>query len=361
NCDDMVFVALAEDERLVEIWPVSESGSWVGRVIVGRIKTILPGQFSFIDVGAKKNAFINLKKGHGLKAGQSVLVQVEKDAVGTKGMCVSLEISLKGRLVVLNNSGAVGVSRKIEEKEARRLRKIARKALPQGYGAIIRTNAVGADADEISKEMSSLHIAHVDITTRAEYIKPPATLFPSAKKSTVFSDILSEDISEILIDAGDADFERISKEICGVLPVMGGRIFCRPLNLEKQAVAACAKEVPLSCGGYITIEQTEACVVIDVNTGSNVDKNYAETVLETNMEAGVAIAQQLRLRNLSGIIIVDFIDMQNLEEEAQVLTCLIEETKKDSIRTEVLGFVGLGMVQMTRQKTRACLMEVIKC
>ncbi|MCL2198259.1 MAG: ribonuclease E/G [Defluviitaleaceae bacterium] len=364
------FVALSEGERLVELFieavGVCDSGSWVGRVIVGRIKTILPGQFAFIDIGAKKNAFINLRKGHGLKAGQAILVQVEKDAVGTKGMYVSLEISLKGRFVVLNNGQAVGVSRKIEDdKEARRLRKIVRKVLPQGYGAIIRTNARGVSAEVISEEILSLHEAHADITARAEFIKPPATLFPSARKNTLLSDILSEDIAEVLVDVADDElFDAVEQEICGVLPSMAGRIQRRPLNLEKQAVAACAKEVPLPCGGYITVEQTEACVVVDVNTGSNVGKvNYAETVLDTNLEAATEIAAQLRLRNLSGIIIVDFIDMQNQAEEAEVLERLEAEVKKDRIKTEVLGFVGLGMVQMTRQKTRPPISETmqIKC
>jgi ribonuclease G len=369
-----VFTAITENEKLTELFidPINENnennenGSWVGRIVVGRIKTILPGQFAFIDIGGKKNAFINLHKGHGLKAGLPVLVQVQKDAVGTKGMMVSLEISLKGRLVVLCATGntAVGISRKIEdEKESRRLRKIARKHLPSGYSIIIRTNAKNQPAEEIAAEIADLHKTHTEITTRAEFIRPPATLHPTSQNNykNLLADLVSQDLDEIHICAETDRSVSLTKDaICSLLPEIEPKISHQPVHLEKKIKSALEKEVPLPCGGFITIEQTEACVVVDVNTGSNVDKTYSEAVLETNLEAAAVLAAQIRLRNLSGIIIIDFIDMPQQKDKTAVLEALASETKKDRIRVEIIGFIGLGMVQLTRQKIRPPISEFLR-
>ncbi|MCL2387845.1 MAG: ribonuclease E/G [Defluviitaleaceae bacterium] len=371
---DAIYTALTENGKLTELFidtvtdNTKSSGSWVGRIIVGRLKTILPGQFAFIDIGGKKNAFINLHKGHGLKAGQPVLVQVEKDAVGTKGMCVGLEISLKGRLIVLyaqrkEQAQGVGISRKItNEKEARRLRKIVWKLLPAGYGAIVRTNAEGQPKPAIAEEIEHLHKTLVDIITRAEYILPPATLYPVLQESIIsqdlLSDLLSEDIEEIQISTNTAEtFAEIKNAIHELLPILTARTHKTDAPclsaITSQIKAALQKEVRLSCGGYITIEQTEACVVIDVNTGSNVgNTDYRTTILETNLDAAVVIAAQIRLRNLSGIIIIDFIDMPKEADKTALLTTLEAEIKKDRIKTEIAGFIGLGMVQLTRRKSR---------
>ncbi|MCL1844216.1 MAG: ribonuclease E/G [Defluviitaleaceae bacterium] len=374
---DGIFTAITENGKLTELYidpisPDSDEGSWVGKIIVGRIKTILPGQFAFVDIGGKKNAFMNLRKGHGLKAGQPVLVLVEKDAFGEKGMFVSLEISLKGRFIVLyakadnsfaGQSRTVGVSRRIpDEKEVRRLRKIARNLLPKGYGAIIRTNAKGRSQEEIAAEIENLQKIHADITRRAEFIKPPATLYPKPSSLKILSDILSEDIEEICINTDDESaFAALKMSVIDLLPNAENRIFRQEINITKQIKAALKKEVHLPCGGFITIEQTEACVVIDVNTGSNVGKtDYRAAVLETNLEAAVIIAAQMKLRNLSGIIIIDFIDMMLEEDRSLLLNTLRAELKKDRIRTEIAGFIGLGMVQLTRRKTRPPLSRILE-
>ncbi|MDR0272048.1 MAG: ribonuclease E/G [Clostridiales bacterium] len=376
---DGIFVALAENEKLVEIFvernaeSTNENGSWVGRIIVGRIKTILPGQFAFVDIGGKKNAFINLMKGHGLKAGQAVMVQVEKDAVGTKGMCVTLETTVKGRFIVLakgqtGQTPNVGVSRKIIDlKESRRLKKIVNKHLPHGFSAIIRSNAAGQTTDTISGEIASLHKIHAEIISRAEFLKPPATLYPVSENAAseiatvsknLLTDILSEEMEVHISTECDNFFEAQAKGIHEFLPNL--KITRENLNLKRQ-IEKLEKEVRLPCGGFITIEQTEACVVIDVNTGSNVGKiDYSETVLETNLEAAVQIAAQLRLRNLSGIIIADFIDMPKEADKNRLLDVLAAEIKKDRIKTEVSGFVGLGMVLLTRRKTRPPIAELFE-
>ena len=411
--------ALAKDGRLIEVFidaaggnskNDNAGGSWVGRVIVGRLKTILPGQFAFVDIGAKKNAFMNLRKGHGLRAGTPVLVQVEKDAIGTKGMCVTTDICLKGRLVVLRAPVAkhvesvtdsrnceaisvhskngpppgVGVSRKIDcPKEAARLKKILRKALPHGFSAVVRTNAAGQSEEALTAELVSLHATLEKIADRAQFALPPTVLWPIASGAGsevsaaggdgatgthsavvpeyILSDILSDDIEEIHVQTdSDEEFLAIKHTICQVFPVSEGRIFREMISLKKQIRAALTKEVRLPCGGFITIEQTEACVVIDVNTGSNVgDGGYRQTVLVTNIEAAAVIAAQLRLRNLSGIVIVDFISMQSGADKQELLTVLAAETAKDRIKVEILGFTALGMVEMTRARVRPPLAEMV--
>lgn len=370
--DENTRIALAKDGQIVELFieprgenPEAADGSWVGRVIVGRIKTILPGQFAFIDIGAKKNAFMNLREGHGMKSGDAVLVQVEKDATGTKGMYVGTEISLRGRLIVVTkgHSSAVGVSNKItDEKETRRLKKIVRKNLPRGFGAIIRTNAQNSPPAEIVAEIETLCARLSEIFTRAEFARPPATLFPDAQgKENLLLDLLSDDLDEIKIDAPEEFFEKIHAEICEILPSAAPKISREKISMKKQIRAALEKETRLPCGGFITIEQTEACVVIDVNTGSNVGKtDYAQAVRDTNIEAAAAAAAQIRLRNLSGIILIDFIDMPAAADKSAVLEALAAAIKKDRIKTEIAGFVGLGMVQMTRRKTRPPISELLQ-
>ncbi|MCL2218217.1 MAG: ribonuclease E/G [Defluviitaleaceae bacterium] len=369
---DRVRTALTEGGRLLELY-IDPASSWVGRVIVGRVKTILPGQFAFVDIGGCKNAFMNLSEGHGLKAGQPVLVQVYKDAAKSKGMYVGTEISLKGRLIVLHEGFEVGVSRKITgEKENKRLRKLVRKLLPQGYGAIVRTNAEGQDEAALAAEIQYLHETHLQIKHRAEYALPPAVLYPeaTAQSSPLLTDLVSGKLSEIHISGFPEEFAAVKEAVFKLLPGLESRVFhyepdapsmFSHYGINRQISAALEKIVKLPCGGFITIEETEACVVIDVNTGSNVGKtDYRATVLETNLEAAEVIAAQIRLRNLSGIIIIDFIDMPAEEDKTTLLAALAAEVKKDGIRTEIIGMIGLGMVQLTRRKTRPPLSQLME-
>jgi ribonuclease G len=192
------------------------------------------------------------------------------------------------------------------------------------------------------------------------------TLFPVSQSTAIseslLSDILSDDIEEIQISTeSDEDFTAIKDAVCEMLPATEKIISRKPLNLKKKIKDALAKEVRLPCGGFITIEQTEACVVVDVNTGSNVgNTDYYTTVLETNIEAAAIIAAQIRLRNLSGIIIVDFIDMPREHDKNALLEKLAAEIKKDRVKTELAGFVGLGMVLLTRRKIRPPISEIVQ-
>ena len=371
---DEVRTALIENGKLCELFIDKNSsvGSWVGRVIVGRVATILPGQFSFVDIGASKNAFMNLEPGHGLKAGQPVLVQVYKDATRTKGMYVKREICLKGRLIVLHESpdSELGVSRKItDEKEAKRLRRMVRGLLPSGFGAIVRTNAAGQTREAIAEEISQLHELYTQLQTRAQYSRPPAVLYPDSENSpAILKDIISDDIDEIHISG--EEFVAMKEAVCALLPTVEGRIFhYEPGNaslfdahgITRQISAALKKIVDLPCGGFVTFEETEACVVIDVNTGSNISKlNYREAVLETNLEAAKCIAWEITLRNLSGIILVDFIDMKSDIDKATLLETLAKEFSTERLRPEIVGMIGLGMVQLTRRKTRPSLGQLLQ-
>ncbi|MCL2841776.1 MAG: ribonuclease E/G [Defluviitaleaceae bacterium] len=375
--DNGIRTALLEGSKLQEIYidPLQKN-SWVGRIIVGRLQTILPGQFAFVDIGGRKNAFMNLSHGHGLKAGQPILVQVQKDAVKAKGMYVSQTISLKGRLLVLHENlrAEVGVSRKItDEKENTRLRKMVRKLLPKGFGAIVRTNAEGQDKEIIWAEIKNLHEIYLQIKERAQYALPPTRLYPVEENQifSLFTDLIADDIAEIHISGTMEAFDGAKNAIKALLLSAENKIsyyegenaptMFAHYGINRQISAALEKTIKLPCGGFITIEETEACVVIDVNTGSNVGKiNYQNTVFETNKEAAVTIAEQIRLRNLSGIILIDFIDMDDEGNKNALLLALNAELKKDRIRAEIIGMMGLGMVQLTRRKMRPTLSGLIE-
>jgi len=366
--DDSVQTALTENGKLVEFFVnPKEDKSFVGYVFVGRIKTILPNLFAFIDIGGKKNAFLNLKEGHGLKAGDQVLVQVNKDATTSKGMSVSLEIKLKGYYTVVFESflSSIGVSKKIDNYIKKKIiKRQVRKFLPSGFGAVIRTNAEKVSYDIISKEINELCEKLKDIKNRGMYAKKGTLLFPEKNEQSNFflKDFISEDINDVFVIGSSEEFIKLRDEIIQLVPNLKNSIYFseeeKPRLFEyhgiiKQLFASLKKEVSLPCGGYITIEETEACVVIDVNTGSSVDKfSHEEMAFETNVEATEKIAFEIRLRNLSGIILIDFIDMSLESNKIALLEKLSNELKKDRIVADVIGMVGLGMVQLTRRKTR---------
>jgi len=366
--------AITENGKLCEIFIDKENAtSKIGQVIVGRIRTIMPGQFAFIDIGSGKNAFANLKPGHTLKSGQPLLVQVQKDATSSKGAYVSQEINLKGWLVILHKHppGEVGVSHKIsDEKESRRLKNVVRRLLPKGYSAIVRTNAAGCGTETLAEEINKLHQIYEDILQHAEFVLPPARLYPKvfAKVAPILNDIISEDLNEIIISANEEIFSEVSGYIYGIAPNLKERVV-RHNNengklfdtVKKQIRKALEKVVPLPCGGFITIEETEACVVIDVNTGNNANAyDYRETVLNTNLEAAAVIIDQIILRNLSGIIIIDFVTMTKQEDRGALMETLATEAKRDRTNPEIFGLSPLGIVQMARPKRRLPLSHVLE-
>ena len=367
--------ALTENGKLVQIFMDPKSAeSWVGKVIVGQIKTILPSGFAFVDIGAEKNAFMNLSGSHGLKSGQVVTVQVEKDPVGTKGMYVTREVKLKGRYVILffDPKQMIGISKKINEAERKRIKKAVKSLLPDGYGAVVRTTCGGLDLgflkEELQKEIETLQKTLSDIDKLALYAIPRTVLFPKSKSglSSILGEVLPIGPEEIYVSGKPSFLAAVNEDMQKDFPNYAGRLIhynetdndlpniFDAHSISSQISNACNKQVDLPCGGFITIEETEALVVIDINTGSNVgDKNYASTILETNLEAAVELAFQIRLRNLSGVIMVDFINMASKTERSSLLNTLRQEFKKDRTPIDNLSETGLGgLVQFTRRKAR---------
>jgi len=374
NHEGQVRTAITIENRLREIYiDQAENASLAGQIILGRLDAILPGQFAFVDIGTGKNALMNTTRDVPLKKGQPLLVQVYKDPTGNKGAYVGMELRLKGRYVVLMESPRrdVGVSQKIKcESERKRLKITAMEALPKGFGVIVRTSAEGQDAEKISSEIEELQQAHQKIQSRAAHSTFPKLIYPEAPTETnriaaLLADLLSDDISEIWVSG--FNHNEIKQTITGIMPGLAGRVFEHApglfdaQNIPAQISAALKKTVQLPCGGFITIEQTEACVVIDVNTGRFTgQKDLRTTIFETNKEAAICIAWQLVLRNLSGIIIVDFIGMAREEDKNALLGVLSEEIKKDRIKTEIIGITELGLVQLTRQRTREPLARLLE-
>ncbi|MCL2372027.1 MAG: ribonuclease E/G [Defluviitaleaceae bacterium] len=348
--DSAVKVALTEGDTLREL--IVSHGSWVDKIIMGKIKTILPNEMAFIDIGHNKNALMNTKPGHGLKAGDSILVQVQKDPAGKKGAYVSQAIKLKGSLAILyEHAKEAGISRKItDQTEAKRLKNIALQNLPPGYGILIRTGAQHKTEAEISAEIQTLHQLHQQI--KASKATAPTTIHP-AEEEKIPTDFLTDDISEI----------HVSGNTEGIPFHNGAQVFRHEKGLFKklnsQISAALDKTNPLPCGGNVTFEETEACVVIDVNTASNISAKYREAVLQTNLEAAAHITRQITLRNLSGIIIIDFIDMPADSDKAMLMETLTAECKKERIPPEVIGMIPQGMVQLIRRKTRPSLSQAM--
>jgi ribonuclease G len=359
--------ALIDGSRLTELFiDREENGSLVGRIILGSVQNILPSRFAFIDIGREKNAFMNMPPGLTLKRGQPVPVQVNKDAYGTKGAYVGTELHFNGRLVILHAGGDIGVSHKITDPHEReRLKKLVRRNLPDGIGAIIRTNCEGKAEDEIKTEIGRLLETLYTVTERAKYAKPPVILH---KENPLLADLLSDDISEIWADGG---YTEVSRAVAIASPGFAGKVLrfdsaaegrglFDAFNLPSQIEKALRKVVRLPSGGFITIEQTEACAVVDVNTGQFTGKaEYRETVVQTNTEAALVLAEQIVLRNLSGIIIVDFIDMSEQSDRQALIQTVEQAVKHHRIKTDVIGITELGLMQLTRKKTREPLSRLL--
>lgn len=370
-------IGIVENGRLAElIYEMKDSMPIVGNIYAGKITNVLPGmQACFVDIGREKNAFLYYgddrdSEGNIIKpkAGSDVLVQVDKGEQGKKGAVVTRKISFPGKfLVVLPDDGKIGVSKKITDSDERtRIREIIERLLPEGYGAIVRTDGEGKDSETYEAEVGRLLSISENIVKRAGYIKAPALLYSDVSGvEKAVRDFYHDDIDEIVANSPD-DYETML-DLCAELKIDGSRIKLHddgtPLFaayfVEAQAQAAFNRQVWLKSGGFIIIEQTEACVVIDVNTGKFTGKrNLQKTILKTNCEAAEEIARQLRLRNLSGMIIVDFIDMKSGEDRQILVKTLEEAVSGDSMQTIVVGMTELGLMQMTRKKKRQSLLQV---
>jgi ribonuclease G len=358
----------------------------VSNIYMGRVVRVLPGmQSAFIDIGLERAAFLHVadiweerRSGEPergieqvLHEGQSLMVQVIKDPIGTKGARLSTQISFAGRyLVYLPQETHIGVSQKIEGEEERELlrQRLQDMIPPQSSGGfIVRTMAENADDAEMQADIDYLHRLWNNIKSR-ENCSLPCLLYQDLDLSLrVLRDIVNRDTQRILVDSRET-WQRMvefaqnytSVELENLQAYSAERPLFELYAIEDEIEKALGRRVDLKSGGYLIIDQTEALTTVDVNTGGFVGaRNFDDTIFKTNLEAAQAIARQLRLRNLGGIIIIDFIDMDNAEHQEAVLTELKKVLARDPTRTTVSGFSALGLVEMTRKRTRESLAHVL--
>jgi len=360
-------IGLVEDGELTEfIYENEKEQSIVGNIYVGRVMSVHKGmQACFIDIGAEKNTYMQLEKGKIIQPNSYIAVQVQKDATGEKGAVVTDKLSLAGKFVVLipEDKGSIGISKRIEDLgERERIKEILAAILPEGYGAIVRTEGMGKTFDDYQEEVKKLYSLSEKVIQKSMYEKALSIIYK--EEDVVLKsarDLFGASVDEIVLNDKE-QYEILQREVKDrperVVFYDGAVQLFENYLVESQAQKVLHKKVWLKSGGFIIIEQTEACVVIDVNTGKYTGKkDFQETVFKTNMEAVKEIAKQLRLRNLSGMIIVDFIDMKEDSKKELLTQSLEKAVKKDRIKTTVVGMTELGLMQITRKKTRIPLLE----
>ncbi len=374
-------VMLVENGNLLEQYEENSNTKRLeGNVYIGKIQNVLQGmQAAFVDIGEKKNTFIHIKdilpkvdtkkddpeeavKNNNIKdivkVGMKVLVQVKRDSTNKKGARVSTHINLAGRFsVIMPEVEFITISQKIEdEKEKKRLMEIIKKNIPKNVGIIVRTSAEGKSEEEIVKDMNQTIRNWENIKKQAQNEKEvPKLIYEN-----------SQIIKRILIDLIDQDIERIivnsvkeEKEIQDMLKENGQKIdvvlkkqenLFDMYDLGEQLEKIQNRKVWLKCGGFITIDKTEALTAIDVNSGKYIGtKSLEQTVYTVNKEASIEIAKQLRLRDIGGIIIIDYIDMKEEEHKQKIIDVLQENLKNDRSKTQIVGFTELNLLEMTRK------------
>ncbi len=377
-------LAVEEDGQLVEFYITHEEADQAaGNIYKGRVENVLPGmRAAFVNLGLEKNAFLYVDDAHAedrdhtksrpiqdvLKVGQEVVVQIAKEPIGNKGARVTTDISLPGRYLVLTPySETVGVSRRIEsERERERLREMAERLRPKGMGLIVRTVAEGASQRALMRDLAYLRRVWSRVRHKSRTSKAPQMLHREAGLiAKSLRDHLDESVDRFIIDDSNA-FMRARELAQSLSPALKNRIelyqgslpLFEARGIEAELDRALKRRVWLKCGGYLVIDETEALTVIDVNTGKNVGStDLSDTVLATNKEAAVEIARQLRLRDISGIVIVDFIDMEDEADQTEVIKTFQKALRDDRTRVTVLGLTRLGLLEMTRKKVRESLLN----
>ena len=347
------------------------SAHLVGSIFLGRVSNIVRGiQAAFIDIGLARNAFLYLGESKDLTEGASVMIQITKDPRGTKGPTASREITFPGHYSVLFPfADYVGISRKItDEQERTRLRKLAEKCKPEGKGIVIRTEAEGVEEEVLEEDIASLLAEWNVVEARAKRAKAPEFLHRELDLSVrMVRDYFTKDVKEIVVDNQEA-FQRIQALLAGLkgaedtelrLWDSGEDVFSG-FGLGETLASLADRRVELPGGGYLVIDHTEAMTVIDVNSGSYSGKNnLEETIMEINRQAAREIAHQLRLRDIGGIIVVDFIDMHSEENRQEVLSVLEASFTGDKMRPRIQDITVLNLVEITRKKSRQNLEAVL--
>ena len=378
-------IAVLEDSVLVEHYVArNQDASLIGNVYLGRVQNVLPSmEAAFVDIGRGRNAVLYsgevdwdaVETGNqprrielALKSGDRVLVQVTKDPVGHKGARLTSQISLPGRYLVYVPGGAMnGISRKLPDTERARLKKILKEVLPESSGVIVRTAAEGATEDQLTRDVQRLTTQWEHISRQVESIQAPALLHSEPDLLVkIVRDVFNEDFTKMLIQGEDAH-QTITAYLESVAPDLLDRVAVYEgeadpfdeFRVTEQIEKALDRKVWLPSGGSLVIDRTEAMTVVDVNTGKFVGSggNLEETVTKNNLEAAEEIVRQLRLRDIGGIIVVDFIDMVLESNRDLVLRRLVECLSRDRTKHQVAEVTSLGLVQMTRKKLGLGLLE----
>ncbi len=384
-------VAVVDGGTLVNIF-IEREDSLAGNIYKGRVANVLPGMdAAFVDIGLQRNAFLHVADirserlageeveesfGRGaiaqrLRVGQEILVQVTKEPMGTKGARVTTYVAIPARyLVLMPTVNYVGVSRRIEnDRERKRLRELADRLRPGRMGLIVRTAAEGAQEKDLADDLRFLTSLWNRVEERSRASKAPALVYQDLGLiRRVVRDLFTEEVERFVIDSPD-EFGRIQDLLSSFAPKLKNRLqlyrdgepIFEHFGVERELERALHRKVWLKSGGYIIIDRTEALTVIDVNTGKYVGKtDLASTIFQTNMEAVGEIVRQITLRDIGGIILVDFIDMENEHHRKRVLQALNDAVRSDRAKIHVIDLTGLGLVEITRKRVYQDLEEVMR-
>jgi ribonuclease E len=385
---DRTQIAVIEDGVMVEHYVNRNSNvSYVGNVYLGRVQNVLPSmEAAFVDIGKGRNAVLYAGEVNWdaagiseseprkietvLKTGQPVLVQVTKDPIGQKGARLTSQISLPGRYVVyVPGGGMSGISKRLPEEERSRLKSILKNLIPDEAGVIVRTAAEGVSEEDLTSDVARLKSQWEDINAKSANpnFHPPAALYQEPDLAVrVIRDIFNEDFRKLTVQ-GSTAWDEVTNYLGFIAPELttkiekytgSGDLFA-DFRVEEQLAKAFDRKVYLPSGGSLVIDRTEAMIVIDVNTGKFIGKggNLEETVTKNNLEAAEEIARQLRLRDLGGIVVIDFIDMILESNREAVLRRLVECLGRDRTKHQVAEVTSLGLVQMTRKRVGQGLIE----
>ncbi|GAA0090721.1 Rne/Rng family ribonuclease [Paraclostridium bifermentans] len=355
-------VAVLEDGKLSELFIESNSSKNVSNIYRGVVKKALKGiEAYFVDIGSDKLAYLSMKKNEEVKCGQDILVQVNKEAIGTKGAKLNTEISFAGRyLVYIPSNDRLTISNKIKlEKERFRLKKIVQ-GVDEEFTGIIRTEAVGCSKEEIEQDIFDLKEKYNTVLKEYKLGIGPKLLYKDLDFASKYvKDNVNDSVLKIIVNNNDKYEElknilgHINKSYKDKLLLENNKDVFDLHSVQSQIDKCLNRKVWLKSGGYLIIDKTEALTVIDVNTGKFTgNSNLEETIYQTNLEAAIEISKLLRIRDIAGIIIVDFIDMQKNEYKKNLLEVLSKETDKDRRKTNVMGMTKLGLVEIARRREK---------
>ncbi len=367
---------LLEDNELKEVTIEEKNSFKVGDIFIAKVKNIVPKKFAFVDLGYDKNAFLGItdkkqkdlyifnektnKYTLNLKEGQDILVQVDKQGTNLKGASVTTNLTLTGKyIVLLLNEKSIAISKKIDNKDKREfLKQFANENLPKDYGIIFRTNCLEASEKEIQGEVLCLIDKGKNLLEKANYIKAPKRLFcAKTEAEKIIIDIL--DKNDKVITNTKESYDNLKKIFNNVefyndkLPIF------EAYSIENKIEKAFNNKVWLKSGGFLIIDIVEAMTIIDVNTGKNITKSFDDMIFKTNKEALEQIAKEIRFRNISGIILIDLIDMKNEEHKKQLELYMKQLCKNDRMPINVYSINELGIMYITRKKSLCSLYEMV--